>query len=96
MMIAQASNDGGGGAFNLVLILVIFGGLFLFMSLRQRRRVRQRGDFLSTLEVGDEVRSFGGVVGTVEKLDDEHVVLVSEGTRLKLVRAAVAARITDE
>ena len=93
MFIAQSSGEAAGGAFNLLFILVIFGGLFLFMSLRQRRRVRERGDFLSTLAVGDIVRTYGGVLGTIEQLDDEEVVLTSEQTRLRLVKAAIAARI---
>lgn len=95
MFIAQASDGGNSGAFSLLLIIVIFGGLFLFTSFRQRRRVRERDAFLETLAVGDEVRSFGGVVGRVEALDDEHVVISSEGTRLRLVRAAVAARVDE-
>ena len=94
-LIAQSSNGGSGGATNLLLIVVIFGGLFLFMSLRQRKRLRERNDFLGTLAVGDRVRSYGGVVGTIESMDDNEVVLMTEGTRLRLVRAAVAAR-TDE
>lgn len=81
---------------NLIVIIVIFGGLFLFMSLRQRKRLRDRTAFLATLQVGDEVRSYGGVLGTVESLDEEQVVLVSDGTRLRLVRAAIAARIDGE
>lgn len=96
MLIAQSSGEAASGAFNLLLILVIFGGLFLFMSLRQRRRVRERNDFLSTLKVGDTVRSYGGVLGTIEELDDEEVILASEGTRLRLVKAAIAARIDTE
>jgi preprotein translocase YajC subunit len=96
MLIAQTSSDASGGAFQLLLIIVIFGGLFLFMSLRQRRRLRERNEFLSTVAVGEEVRTFGGVVGTIEWMDEEQVVLVSEGTRLRLVRAAIAARISTE
>ena len=96
MLIAQSSGEAASGAFNLLLILVIFGGLLLFMSLRQRRRVRERNDFLSTLKVGDTVRSYGGVLGTIEELDDEEVILASEGTRLRLVKAAIAARIDTE
>jgi len=96
MIIAQASESSSNGAFSLLLIVVIFGGLFLFSSLRQRRRVRERDAFLETLTVGDEIRSYGGVVGTVESLDDIHVVISSEGTRLRLVRAAVAARVEPE
>lgn len=96
MLIAQTSSESSGGAFQFLLIIVIFGGLFLFMSLRQRRRLRERNQFLSTVAVGDEVRSFGGVVGRIESIDEEQVVLVSEGTRLRLVRAAIAARISNE
>ena len=96
MLIAQSSGDAAGGAFNLLFILVIFGGLFLFMSLRQRRRVRERNDFLGTLDVGDTVRSYGGVLGTIEEMTDDEVVLVSEGTRLRLVKAAIAARVGPE
>ncbi|MDH3605707.1 MAG: preprotein translocase subunit YajC [Acidimicrobiia bacterium] len=96
MFIAQASESSNNGAFSLLLIVVIFGGLFLFSSLRQRRRVRERDAFLETLKVGDEIRSYGGVVGTVESLDDIHVVISTEGTRLRLVRAAVAARVEPE
>ncbi|MGI9649191.1 MAG: preprotein translocase subunit YajC [Acidimicrobiia bacterium] len=94
MLIAQTSSETG--AFNLVLIVVVFGGLFLFMSLRQRRRVRERNAFLETLTVGDEVRSYGGVIGTVQSITDDEVVVVSEGTRLRLVRAAIAARVQDQ
>lgn len=94
MLIAQSSSDTG--ALNVLLIAVVFGGLFLFMSLRQRRRLRERNAFLETLVVGDQVRTYGGVVATVESLTDEEVVVLSEGTRLRLVRAAVAARIEDQ
>lgn len=93
-LIAQSSSESS-GAINLLLIVVIFGGLFLFMSLRQRKRLRERNDFLGTIAVGDRVRTYGGVVGTIESMDDDEVVLMTEGTRLRVVKAAVAAR-TDE
>ena len=96
MLIAQSSGDAAGGAFNLLFIVVIFGGLFLFMSLRQRRRVRERNAFLATLDLGDTVRTYGGVIGTIEEMADEEVVLVSEETRLRLVKAAIAARAGSE
>jgi len=96
MLIAQSSNDAAGGAFNLLLIVVIFGGLFLFMSLRQRKRLRERDAFLGTLTTGDVVRTYGGVLATIESLTDEEVVVVSEGTRLKLVRAAIVGRVEEQ
>ena len=94
MFIAQSSSSGSGFT-NLVVIVVIFGGLFMFMSYRQRRRGRERGEFLSTLKSGDEVRTYGGVVGEIVSIDDEYLVIVSENTRLRVVRAAIAARVEN-
>lgn len=90
MLIAQSSGEAG--AFNLVVIVVIFGGLILFMSLRQRKRLRERNAFLETLAVGDQVRTYGGVIGTIQSLTEDEVIVVTEGTRLRLVRAAIAGR----
>ncbi len=94
MFIAQSSSSGSGFT-NLLVIVVIFGGLFMFMSYRQRKRGRERGKFLSTLKSGDEVRTYGGVVGEIVSIDDEYLVIVSENTRLRVVRAAIAARVEN-
>ncbi len=95
MFIAQStSSDSGLGS--LLIIIVIFGALFMFMSYRQRKRGRERAEFLDTLQAGEEVRTIGGVVGTIDSIDDESLVLVTEDTRLRLVRAAIAARVNEQ
>ena len=94
MFIAQSSSSDSGFV-NLAIIVLVFGGLFVFMSYRQRKRGRQRAEFLTTLNSGDEVRTYGGVVGTIDSIDDEHLVIVSEGTRLRIVRAAVATKVDN-
>lgn len=91
-VVAQSSSSDGGSAVSLIVIVAIFGGLFLFMSFRQRRRMRDVEAFLGTLAVGDEVRSAGGVLGTIERLEEDHVVLLSETTTLRLAKRAIVAR----
>ena len=61
MLIAQTSSEASSGTFQFLLIIVIFGGLFLFMSLRQRRRLRERNELLATLlaMVNSHVENFG-------------------------------------
>ena len=41
------------------------------------------------------VRVEGGVVGEIVSIDDEYLVIVSENTRLRVVRAAIAARVEN-
>ncbi len=92
MFIAQStSSDSGLGG--LLVIAALFGVILVFLSYRQRKRGRKRAAFLSTLRSGDEVRTYGGVVGNIDAIDDESLVIVSEGTRLRVVRAAIAARV---
>ena len=92
MFIAQSSSDGA-GLTNFILIVALFGALFLFMSWRSRKRAREREAFLATITVGDRVRTYGGIIGKVQSLDDENAVIVSEGTKLRIVRSAIATRI---
>ena len=74
--------------------LILIGGVFLFIMLRQRGRQRARQDMLNALEVGARVRSIGGIIGTISEIDDQEVVLDSDGTRLRIMRRAIQEPIT--
>lgn len=89
-VIAQ-SDSGGAGV--LVVWLVIFGGLLAFMWYRQRTRATKRQEFLSTLDVGDQVRTIGGLLGRIEQLDDDvAVVRTADGVKLHFARGAIAEK----
>jgi preprotein translocase subunit YajC len=94
-VIAQSSSSDGSGA-SLLFLLIVFGGFFLFMSWRQRRRVRERKEFIGALAVGDTVRSIGGIIGVIKSLDEDEAVLDVEGTRLRFQRGAIAEKVTKE
>ena len=96
LFLAQ-DGDGGGTAGFLIFWIILIGGVFVFMSWRQRTRQRQRTQFLGSIEVGDEVRSIGGIIGIVESLDDEKAVLRTEdGVKIPLVRQAIAEKTPAE
>lgn len=94
MILAQTSSGDGTGGF--ILILVIFGGFFVFMSWRQRQRMRKRQQFIDALVVGDTVRSIGGIIGVIETMDEDEAVVDSGGTRLRLARGAIAEKVAEE
>jgi preprotein translocase subunit YajC len=81
--------------FSLVLLVAIF----YFLLIRpQQRRARQQRELLSSLEVGDEVVTIGGVFGRIRSMDDEAVILEAEpdGTRLRFVKQAIARKLQPE
>ncbi len=82
----------------LVIVALAFGGYFLFLRPQQQknRAARQQGQ---TIDVGDEVQTIGGIIGTVVEMDNDRVTIVTGGdsggtpTQLVLLRAAIAKKV---
>jgi preprotein translocase subunit YajC len=84
------------------LVNLIFLGflilIFYFMLIRpQKRRVDQHRQLISSIGVGDEIVTVGGVYGTVRRLGDDDIELeVSQGTTIRLVKSAIARKVTED
>src|SRR5215212_5693918 len=98
--VALAQAEGGGSALNLAVPLVLMGVLFYFLLIRpQQRRARAQRDLVSSVEVGDEIMTAGGILGTVTAIDDDDELLtveVAPGTRIRVVKRAVQQRFVEE
>ena len=78
---------------SLILIyVVVFGALMMFMSTRGRKKRASQAEMLqSALTIGAEVRTIGGLVGTVVDLTDEYIVVeTTPGVKLKFTKQAIA------
>ena len=78
--------------------LVVLAGVFYFLIWRpQQRRVATMRALQSSLELGDEVVTTGGVYGKIKALRDEHVELeIAPGVVVKVARGAIGTRVTGE
>ena len=80
----------------LVYFAVIALAFFLLIVLPQRRRATAHRALLASLEVGDEVITIGGILGTIVDLDDEKIQLeVAEGVVITVARNAIAQAVVD-
>jgi len=78
-------------------IILLVGVFYFFMIRPQRNRMRQHQDLLSSLDVGDEVETIGGVFGTIRGMDDDTYALeISPGTTVRISRAAVRRKMYQE
>ena len=87
-----SASSGGFGGWTLIIMLVLMVGLFLVMSIPQRKREKKVKEMLDGLKPGDRVRTIGGMYGTVTSIKDD-VVTLSVGpdkARLVFARAAIA------
>jgi preprotein translocase subunit YajC len=79
---------------SLVVILVVFFAVFYFLLIRpQRRREREHRALLSSLKRGDRVVTAGGIIGTIEDIDENEVVLAVEEGKLRIAKSSIVEKV---
>jgi preprotein translocase subunit YajC len=93
-VIAQAQ----GGNAQLLISLLLMVAIFYFLLIRpQQRRMRQQRSLIADLDVGDEVITIGGIIGTVASVEEDWFeVEISAGTRIRLLKSAVARKVPED
>jgi len=99
-LLAQSGDQAGGSSLvGLALPVLMIVGFYFLLIRPQRNRQRAQQALLSTLEVGDEVMTTGGIFGTIVEIDEDEGVLTVEiapGTRVRMLRAGVAQRFVED
>ncbi len=96
-MFVFAQEASGGGAAGLLLPLLLFGGIFYFLIIRpQRSRLRKQQQLTQQIEIGDQIRTYGGVYGVVLAVDEDAVVIGLEEGRMRVAKQAIAARLNAD
>jgi preprotein translocase subunit YajC len=97
LLATDETTDSQGSLLGLLLPLIIFGGLFyVALILPQRRRQKQMKTLRDSVAVGDQVRTIGGILGRVTRLEGEEASIdVGGGTILNLTVRAIAEKIGD-
>ena len=65
----------------LVLIIVFF---YFFLIRPQRKRDKETQQMRASIEVGDEIVSIGGIIGTVVSIREDMLVIETGGDRCKI------------
>ena len=97
LLATDENGDSAGSLLALLLPLIIFGGLFyVALILPQRRRQRQMQELRNSVQVGDQIRTIGGILGRVTGVDGDEVVIdVGGGTKLTITSRAIAEKLGD-
>jgi preprotein translocase subunit YajC len=92
---AQAAAQAPGGPFDKFMPLFMVGlmVIFYFVAIRpQRKRQKEHTEMVAALGKGDEVVTTSGILGKVNKVDDDYVVLqVADNVELKFQKVSVHA-----
>ncbi len=89
----KGKTSSGSSLFTIVFLLLIVGvGYFLIIRPRQARMKQQRAQ-ISTLDIGSEVMSVGGIMGRIVAITDTTFdVEVADGVVMTFVKRAINAR----
>jgi preprotein translocase subunit YajC len=83
---------------SLILIVAMFVLLWVLLIRPQRQRQQEQHRMIESIDIGDEILTVGGIYGIVEEFDEEDdlVVEIAEGIRVRVARRAVAAVVKPE
>jgi preprotein translocase subunit YajC len=89
----KGPGDGGmpPGGFLIPLVLM-FGAMYLILILpAQRKEKKQREMLMNALKKHDEVVTAGGVIGIVQNIKDDEVVLkLEDNAKMRVLRSSIA------
>ena len=82
----------------LIILGALFALLWVLLIRPQRSRKPASSSSLTSVEPGDEVLTVGGLYGIVHEIDEEDdlIVEIAEGIRVRIARRAVAAVVKPE
>ncbi len=90
---AQAQDPGaaGMGAFQPLIMMLIFIAVFYFLLIRpQMKRAKEHRAMVSQLAKGDEVITSGGIAGRIEEVGESFItVQIAQGVNIKVQKHAV-------
>jgi len=89
---AQTSGATTSGGWQMLLPLVLVFGVMYFLIIRpQNKRMREQQNMQSSIKVGDNIVTSGGLIGRVVKLEDKeiHVDFNRAGQPVRVLRTAI-------
>jgi preprotein translocase subunit YajC len=83
---AQGAGPGIGFIVQMVAIVAIF---YFIVILPQRREQKRHREMIATLRAGDEVVTFGGLVGEVVQIKEDLITVKTGDSRVVVERARI-------
>jgi preprotein translocase subunit YajC len=95
-LLAVEETSSGSSTIGLLLPMVVLGVLFyIFILMPQRRRQKRTKQMQAEMGVGDEVRTIGGIIGTIVGQDEQTFTLDLGGSTMRVVKRAVAEMVNS-
>ena len=90
------ASGGAGGAGMLIWMAIIFGVMYFMMIRPQKKKQKEEQAMRDNLQIGDEVTTIGGIIGTIVTVKDESIIIETgaDRNRMKITRWAISQNNT--
>lgn len=79
-----------------IMLLLIFGIMYVFMIRPQRKQQKELEKFRSELKKGDKVVTAGGIYGTVDQVDEKTALIKVDGdVKLRIDKNSLVRDFSD-
>jgi preprotein translocase subunit YajC len=96
MLLAASSKPSSTNYLPILIIVVLFGVLYMTMIRPQRNRQRAAQQMQNTVMPGARVRTTAGMYGTIKSVEDGDVVVeVAPGVNVRMLKRAVMEVVRD-
>lgn len=93
---ATTASAGGEMISMIVMLVVMFGAMYLFMIRPQKKKEKAVKNMLDALKPGDRICTIGGLYGTVSSLKDDTVTITLGSQQNSVVIARWAVRSVED
>lgn len=95
--LADAAPGGSGMSINLIMMVLLFGGMWFLLIAPQRKKQKLHAKMLQELGTGDHVLTAGGIYGVITNVkDDRFVVKIADNTRIEVLKTAIQGKVAEE
>ena len=93
-MAPTGDQQGGGGFMSFLPMILILVAFYFLLIAPQRKKQKQHEKMVQALEKGTQVKTLGGIFGTVTGVKDDRFVLrIGENVKIEVAKEAIAAKI---
>ncbi len=91
-MWAQEAPAQGGGIMSLLPLFIIFAVFYFFLIRPQMKQAKEHRQMVESLSKGDEVVTNGGILGKINKVGDNFIVLeIAKDIEVKVQKHSISA-----
>ena len=84
LQMASGSSSGGSSYSMLIAMVAVFAIMYFMMIRPQKKRQKEEQEMRSSVEIGDEIITIGGIVGKVVTIREEDIVIETGADRTKI------------